>query len=145
LWKPDCRAGWAYLPVRDRERFIEIIHRARRHAPTDVVQFLKDALWGREKLSKEDLFGIAATNGFAKGTIRKALKSLGYRSKRRGHGVGATWYVFSLERDWKGQVPNISDAEIRAAVDAQPDPRSTRAAKSGWKRKMETKKYLEDI
>jgi hypothetical protein len=144
LWEPECRARWAYLPSEDRERFIEIIRRARRRARVDVVEFLKDVFRGRQKVSKQDLFGIAAMHGFATNTIRKALKGLGYRTKRKGHGRGAKWFVINPDRRWEKYLPVISDAELKAAVEAQPDPRDTAAADDGWDSRAAAD-YLEDL
>jgi ParB-like chromosome segregation protein Spo0J len=143
LWKSECRASWAYMPSRDRERFIEMLRRARRRAPADVVEFLKDVFWGREKVSKQDLFGFAATHGFATSTMRKALKQLGYRTKRKGRGWGAKSFIINPDLDWKEQVPVFSSAKLKAAGDAQPDPRDTAAAKDGSKTKRAD--YFEDI
>ena len=44
--------------------------------------------------------------------------------------VGATVWEqngssYNPDRDWKYQLPVISDTELKAAVDAQPDPRDT--------------------
>jgi hypothetical protein len=143
LWKPECRASWAYLSSRDRERFIEKLRRARRKAQVDVVEFLKNVLWGREKVSKQDLFGFAATHGFAISTIQKALKALGYRTKRKSRGWGAKWFIINPDRDWKEQSPVFSGAELEAAGDAQSDPRDTAAANDGWRTKRAD--YFEDL
>jgi hypothetical protein len=143
LWKSECRASWAHLPSRDRERFIEMLRLARRRARADVVEFLRDVFRGREKVSKQDLFGIAAIHGFAISTIRKALKGRGYRAKRKGHNWGAKWYIMNPDRDWSGAFPVISDAEIAAAVDAQPDPRDKAVSKGRWKSRSTD--YLADI
>jgi hypothetical protein len=143
LWKSECRASWAFLPSRDRERFIEMLRRARRRARVDVVEFLKDVFRGRPKISKQDLFGIAATHGFARNTIRNALRGLGYRSKREGWGSGAQWFVINLDRDWKDQLPLFFDAELKAGGDARPNPRDTAAANDG--RKSKRADYFEDL
>jgi ParB-like chromosome segregation protein Spo0J len=144
-WKENCRADWAYLPAYDRERFIEQIRRAKLKARVDVVKFIQDVFRGREKVSKQDLFGIAAMHGFASSTIRKALTSLGYRSKRKGHGIGAKWFVINPDRLWDKYLPAFSDAELTAAAEAQPDPRHTRVAKGGWKAIKAGDDYLKDV
>lgn len=64
VWKENGRADWAYLPAYDSERFIEHIRRAKLKARV-VVKFIQDVFRGREKVSKQDLFGIAAMHGFA--------------------------------------------------------------------------------
>jgi ParB-like chromosome segregation protein Spo0J len=143
LWKSECRASWAYLPSRDRERFIEMVRRSRCRARVDVVEFLKDVFRGRREVSKPNLFGVAATHGFARGTIRKALKGLGYRTKRKGRGLGAKWFITNPDRDWKEQLHVFSNAELKAAGDAQSDPRDTAAAHDGWKSKSAD--YYEDL
>jgi hypothetical protein len=142
LWKSECRASWAYLPSRDRERFIEMLRRARSRARVDVVEFLKEVFHGREKVSKRDLFGFAAIHVIAKSSIQKALKQLGYRSRRKGHGWGAKWFIINPDRDWKEQLPVFPSAELEAAGDAQPNPRDTAAAKIGWINRAE---YIEDL
>ncbi|MHC2385634.1 ParB-like chromosome segregation protein Spo0J [Bradyrhizobium liaoningense] len=140
LWKSKCRTSWAYLPFAERERFIEMLRRARRRARADVVELLGDVFRGREMIRKQDLFEFAATQGFAKGTIHKALKGLGYRSKRKGHGLEARWFFVNPERDWKGQLPVYSDADLQAARDTQPEPRQ---APKG--RKASSADYFSDV
>jgi ParB-like nuclease domain len=142
LWKSECRASWAYLPSRDRERFIEMLRRARCKSQVDVVEFLNNVLRGREQLSKRDLFGFAATHGFAKNTIQKALKQLGYRTKRKGQGWGSKSFVRNPDRGWQEQLPFFSGSELRAAGEAQSDPRDTVAAKKGWTKRAD---YFEGI
>ena len=108
----------------------------------DVVEFLKEVFHGREKVSKRDLFGFAAIHVIAKSSIQKALKQLGYRSRRKGHGWGAKWFIINPDRDWKEQLPVFPSAELEAAGDAQPNPRDTAAAKIGWINRAE---YIEDL
>jgi hypothetical protein len=125
-----------------RERFIEMLRRARSRARVDVVEFLKEVFHGREKVSKRDLFGFAAIHGIAKSSIQNALKQLGYRTKRKGHGWGAKWFIINPDRHWKEQLPVFSSAELEAAGDAQSDPRDTAAAKKGWTKRAD---YFEDV
>lgn len=142
LWKSKCRTSWAYLPFADRERFIEMLHRARQRARVDVVEFLSDVFHGREKIGKRDMFEFAATRGFAEATIRKTLKGLGYKSKRESRGLGARQFFLNPERDWKEQLRIHSDAELRAARRTQPEARDGQAPKgpkSSWA------KYLSDV
>ena len=133
VWKPECRASWAYLPAYDRERFIEIIRRARLKARVDVVEFIQDVLRGRSRVRKRDLFGFAATHGFATSTIRKALKGIGYRTKRKGWRREAKWFIINPDPDWVRQKTVYSDAELKAGGDARPNPWDTTAANGGRK------------
>lgn len=143
LWKPEHSAKWSYLPYSDRERFIEKLRRARLKARADVVQFLSDVFRGRLKVKKQDLFSFAATRGFPKGTIRKALRGLGYKSKRQGRGFGAASFVINLDREPLRYLMAFSDAEIAAAGHNQPDPRDTTAAKNRTQTEMAD--YFDDI
>lgn len=135
LWRSQCRTSWAYLPFAERERFIEMLHRARQRARVDVVEFLSEVFHGREKIGKRDLFEFAATRGFSDDTIRKTLNGLGYKSKREGRGLGARQFFLNRERDWKEQLRLHSDAEIRAARRPQPQAKDGQPAKgpqSSW-------------
>lgn len=123
LWKSHCRESWAYLPFADRQRFIEMLGRARQRARVDVIEFLSEVFHGREKIGKRDLFEFAATRGFSEDTIRKTLNGLGYKSKREGRGLGARQFFLNCERDWKGQLLVYSDAELRAARRTQSEAR----------------------
>jgi ParB-like chromosome segregation protein Spo0J len=80
LWKREQRDGWAFLPSRERERFIEKLRRARRRAPSDIVNFIKEIFQGRPAIKSRQLFGFAIAHGFGRSTIRKALNALGYPS-----------------------------------------------------------------
>ena len=142
LWKSECRESWAYLPSRDRVRFTEMLRRAMCRAQADVVEFLKDVFRGREKVSKRDVFGIAATHGFPKSSIRSALKQLGYLTKRKGQGSGAKWFVINPDSDFKEQLLEVSGAELKAAGDAQSDSRDSAAPKNGW---VKTAGYFDDV
>lgn len=145
LWTPQQRENWAYLPANDRERFIERIRRAKLKARVDVVKFIQDVFRGREKVSKKDLFSIAAMHGFAASAIRKVLTSLGYKSKREGYGIGAKWLVINPDRLWGNYLPTISDEELAAAAEAQPDPGHTRVRHGGWKAVKRGEDYLKDL
>jgi hypothetical protein len=144
LWKPECRAGWAYMPSRDRERFIEMLRRARLKARVDAVEFLQNVLRGRPRVRKRDLFGFAATHGFATSTIRKTLKGIGYRTQRKGWRREAKWFIINPDRDWVRQQPVYSDAELKAGGDAQLNPWDTAAANGGGKA-AGTDDYYKDI
>lgn len=142
LWKSHCRASWGYLPFADRERFIEMLRRARQRARVDVVEFLSEVFHGRKKISKRDLFEFAATRGFSEDTIRKTLNGLGYKSKREGRGFGARQFFLNRERDWKEQLRVYSDAEIRAARRPQPEAKDGQAARGP---QSSSDKYLSNI
>lgn len=142
LWKSQCRTSWAYLPFADRERFIEMLSRARQRARVDVVEFLSEVFHGREKIGKRDLFEFAATRGFSEDTIRKTLNGLGYKSKHERRGLGARQFFLNREPDWKGQLRLYSDAELRAARRPKPEARdgqTPKGAQSSWD------KYLSDV
>ena len=120
FWNREGRKLWAYLPLRDRERFIEMLRRARCRAEVDIVAFLRDVFRGRREVAKHDLYALAATRGLAKGFVRNAIKSLGYPAKRKGFGSAAAWYFRNTNLDWKDQVPCITNAELAAAGEAEP-------------------------
>jgi ParB-like chromosome segregation protein Spo0J len=120
LWKPECRASWAYLPSRERERFMEMLRRARRRAPSDVVNFLKDVFQGRREVKSRDLFGFATAHGFGESTIRKALKALGYRPGSRSRNRDANW--INPDRAWEKYFPAVSEAELNEAGAARANP-----------------------
>ena len=121
-WNRKGRKLWTYLPFRDRERFIEMLRRARCKAQVDVVAFLRDVFRGRSEVGKHDLYAFAATRGLAKGVVRNTIKALGYPAKRKGWGSGAVWYFRNIDRDWKEQLRCIADEELKAAREAQLDP-----------------------
>jgi ParB-like chromosome segregation protein Spo0J len=143
LWDSDRRASWAYLQLRDREKFIEILRRAKRRARPDVAEFLSDVFRGRGKVSKLSLLGIALAHGISKKLINTMLPALGYRAKRRGWGAGSEWFVWNHAPHWKGELRVITDAELGAAEDAQRNARHATDAKSGRHAGLED--YLNDI
>ena len=122
FWKRKGRKLWAFLPFRDRKRFIEMLKRARCKAQVDVVAFLRDVFRGRPEVGKHDLYAFAATRGLAKGVVRNTIKALGYPAKRKGWGSGAVWYFRNTNLDWKEQLRCIADDELKAAREAQLDP-----------------------
>jgi ParB-like chromosome segregation protein Spo0J len=142
LWEPEHQACWAYLPTRERERFIEKRRRARRKAPSDVVNFLKEMFQGRLEVKSRSLFGFAIAQGFGKSTIRKTLKARGYRYRAgsRDRDRPAKWV--NPDRDWAKHLPGVSDAELAAAGAAQTDPRNKVNPWDGSKEKLED--YLAD-
>src|ERR1700733_8996347 len=115
LWKPEQRDGWAYLPSRERERFIEKLRRARRRAPSDIVNFIKEIFQGRPAIKSRQLFGFAIAHGFGRSTIRKALNALGYRYRAgsRAKNRAAKW--LNPDRDWERYFPAVSDLELSKA------------------------------
>jgi hypothetical protein len=143
LWDKERRAAWAYLPVSDRERFIEMLHRSKRKARVDVVEFLQDALRGRPRVIKRNLLALAVKRGLSKRLVRMAIKARGYKNKRIGHGWEAVWYVLNPTSDWGGFLPTISDDELKAAGDAEGNPRDTTA--SGLDLTGKKKSYYADI
>lgn len=120
-----------------------MLRRAKSRARVDIVQFLKDVFRGRQKLSKQNLFGVGAAHGFASRTIRETLKALGYQSKRKGHGMGATWFAVSPNRDWERDLPVFTDAQLEAFGDAQPQSKDMRAPKNGLNKW--DKNYFDDL
>jgi hypothetical protein len=108
-----------------------------------VAEFLSDVFRGREKVSKICLVGIALAHGISKKLINTMLPALGYRAKRRGYNAGSEWFVWNPDRNWKGQMPVITNAELWAAGDAQRSARHARDAKTG--RYAGHENYLDDI
>lgn len=93
-----------------------MLRRTRCLARGDIVEFLDEIFRGRAEIAKRDLFAFAATRGFPKGTVLKALNGLGYQSKRRGRGRGAQNCVINPSREPRRYLPVFSDAEIEAAT-----------------------------
>jgi ParB-like chromosome segregation protein Spo0J len=141
FWKRKGRKLWAYLPFRDRERFIEMLRRARCKAQVDVVAFVRDAFRGRAEIEQRDLYAFAATRGLAKGVVRNTIKALGYPAKRKGWGSGAVWYFRNIDRDWKEQLRCIADEELKATREAQPDP----VVVKPFNHDLDMDEYLADI
>jgi ParB family transcriptional regulator, chromosome partitioning protein len=115
FWNREGRKLWRYTPFSERERFIEMLRRAKCEATIDVVSFVQDVFRGRDKVRKHDLFGLAKTRGLSKKAVREAVKLLGYRQKREGHGLGAVWYLWRKALDWKDELKVIKDTELRNA------------------------------
>jgi hypothetical protein len=118
LWESSCRAGWAHLPVADRERFIEVLRRAKCRAHVDAAEFIQSALQGRQEILKSKLFSLASARGVSKSRIRQVIKERGYKSRRVGMGRAAE-YLLNPNSDWKNELKYVRDAEIDAAVDVQ--------------------------
>ena len=58
--------------------------------------------------------------------------------------MGAKWFIYNPDRDWKYQLPVISNTELKAAVDAHPDPRDTVATYGSWESRRARADYLAD-
>jgi ParB-like chromosome segregation protein Spo0J len=143
LWNSECGAKWANLPIPDRKKFVEMILRAKCRAQADAVRLLKDALYGREKILKPDLLALAERQGLVKGRVMKAVKALGYKTKRKGSDPRSPWFVINRGQDWKNQLPAISNEEVAAAANVQRDHEDSGSAKSGGKSGLDS--YLRDI
>lgn len=143
LWNSHCRESWAYLPVRERERIIETLRRAKRRARPDVAEFIKDVFRGREKVSKPALLGVALAHGVSKRLLNTMLPALRYRSRRRGWGAGSEWFVWNPDRNWKEQMHVVTNEELWAAGDAQRNARHARDVKSGRYAGLDD--YLDDV
>jgi ParB/RepB/Spo0J family partition protein len=119
LCNRDWRLAWANFPRRERKKFVAGLLRKKCKVRTDIVAFLHNVFLGREKIGKLSLLGFASENGLSKKSINDALRSLGYRQKRRGHGAGSQWFVYNKDRNWKGEVKVVADADLWTAGDAQ--------------------------
>jgi ParB-like chromosome segregation protein Spo0J len=115
FWNREGRKLWRYTPFSERERFIEMLRRAKCEATIDVVSFVQDVFWGRDKVRKRDLFGFAKTRGLSKKAVREAVKLLGYRQKREGYGLAAVWYLWRKALGWKDELKVVKDTELRDA------------------------------
>ena len=133
LWDAECRDAWAYLRFRDRDRFFETLRRTRCKAHVDIVEFIQKAFRGRPMIRRRNLFGLAAAHGLAASKVRKALYELGYRKEFKGRNGKTKWSAVNPNRHWKEQYPVISDAELIAAGNAQPDPADTMVERRGLK------------
>jgi ParB-like chromosome segregation protein Spo0J len=116
LWKSECSDGWAYLPSTDRERFHELLRRARQKAPTDIVEFIEDVLRGRGEVNKLALFGLADTKGISKAKLAKVIKERAYKVKRKGIGPGVRNLIQNPSRNWKDELSEYKDNELAEAA-----------------------------
>ncbi|MBR0838706.1 ParB N-terminal domain-containing protein [Bradyrhizobium liaoningense] len=111
--------AWANCPRLERTKFVEGLLRKKCRAKTNVVSFLSDVFRGREKISKLSLLGFAAANGLSKTSVNSALRSLNYRSKRRGKRAGSEWFVYNKDRNWKEGSIVVRNADLDAAGSVQ--------------------------
>ncbi len=143
LWNSACGEKWANLPAPDRKKFVQIILQAKCRAQVDAVRLVKDALYGREKIFKPDLLALAERHGLAKSRLLKAMRGLGYKTKRSGWHPKSPWFVINPDRGWKTQARAISDEEIKAAADVQPGHDDPAAAIGAGKWGQDS--YFDDI
>ncbi len=127
FWNREGRDLWKYTPFGERERFLDMLRRAKCKAQVDVVVFVKDVFRGRFEVKKRELFALARARGLSKRAVQKTLKDLSYPEKRKGYASLGVWYFRNNDRDWKMQVPSIQDVELIAAGVSEPDPSLTKA------------------
>ena len=88
FWNREGRKLWAYLPFRDRERFIEMLRRARCRAQVDVVAFLRDVFRGRHEVAKHDLYALCSDARFGKGLCSERNQIAGLSCETEGLWIG---------------------------------------------------------
>lgn len=111
--------AWADCPRLERTKFAEGLLRKKCRAKPNVVSFLHEVFRGREKISKLSLLGFAVANGLSKNTVNSALRSLGYRRKRRGKRTGSEYFVYNKDRNWKEGYIVVKADDLDAAGDVQ--------------------------
>ncbi len=119
FWDGGGRALWAYTRFETRERFLNELRRAKCKATVDVCKFIKDVLYGRRKVEKQQLYALAAAKGISKKALRDVIQGWGIKSKRVGQRHETIWYFMNPDRDWKEGIPLIKDQELKEALDSE--------------------------
>jgi hypothetical protein len=112
-WQKELRELWMYAPNDVRERFIAMLRRARSKAHTDYVQFVRNVFQGRGKVYARELYALAERRGLSKKSVRMVLRGLCYHRKRSGYGSSGRYYYQNRTRDWKEELPVVSESELR--------------------------------
>lgn len=115
-WDSCLKSYWAHAPFEVRERFHQMLRRARCRATVDVDKFIREIFWGRKKLDCRMLFSFAKSKGFGRKAIQAGLARGSYKRRRHGLANGPHHYVNHF--DSKDEIPVFSDKEIKAAVEA---------------------------
>lgn len=143
LCNREWLSAWGNCPRLERTKFVEGLLRKKCRAKTNVVPFLRDVFRGREKVSKLSLLGFAETNGLSKSTVNGALRSLGYRRRRRGKRTGSEYFVYNKDRNWKEGSIVVKNADLDAAGDVQRQAYQNARAKK--RVRPEDDGYFDDI
>ncbi|MGH6671791.1 MAG: ParB/RepB/Spo0J family partition protein [Xanthobacteraceae bacterium] len=113
LWNEHCRRAWKYLPKPERDRFIEMLSRARCKAHRDVHTFVTDVFMGRQNVYAADLYALAKKRGLPKKAVRMIVKYQHHRLKRTRQGRSGPVYYRNSNNDWKNELPKISESELK--------------------------------
>jgi ParB-like nuclease domain len=130
---PEFRKAWQKATKEHRERFInEILRGPSGTDIEEVVDLVKRAFAGRQKILVRDLQRLGEKYGYHKSRIQKVARELGYKRKRLSRSRHDPWYYMNADKKWKTKIPQVSDSEFEDHTPPKIDEDELVLRRSSW-------------
>jgi ParB family transcriptional regulator, chromosome partitioning protein len=110
FWQKEGRKLWMYAPFSEREKFHEMLRRARCKARTDVVKFVLDVFEGRGEVFAKNLYDLAKRRGLTPKSVRAVLKQRCIRRSRSRHDPRVRY--LNPNKNWKNELLAVSRSDL---------------------------------
>ena len=122
----ELKSAWRGATKEQRERFINEVLRGPHYDAEGAITLVKNAFAARKQILVQDLHRLGARYGFTKKVIREIVKHLKITKKRLSRDRNEPWYYINTDKNWKDQVPAISNREFEDLSPPKPKPKKER-------------------